>query len=123
MTYNPAEHPYPAHLYGPEGAVRVVWTADEDNAAKAEGWVKHPSLYGKRPMPPPSTPKVGKNNKRSPTLPQETQLEAAFSLAVEAQPDAFDRATAVATLEAAGYEIDKDVTDAELVEALAELAK
>jgi len=119
MPYNPEDHPYPAHLYGPDGAVRVIWTADEDAAAKAEGWVKHPSLIGK---PPPPVVKSGKG-KRGATLTPETPLEAAISKAVEAKADEFDRTAAVATLEAAGYEIDKDVTDAELVEALAELAK
>jgi len=120
MPYNPAEHPYPAHRHGPDGAFRVVNNLDEDKQALSEGWATHPSLVGK---PPPPAVKAKKSGKAPEKAPAETPLEAALSKAVHAQPDAFDRTVAIATLEAAGYDIDAEVTDAELVEALAELAK
>ena len=55
--------------------------------------------------------------------PAATPLEDAIEKAVEAQPAAFDRAVAIAALEAANFEVDPATTDEELVEALAELAK
>lgn len=141
MTY--AFQPYPAHRHGPNGALRVVNNADEDAQALAEGFATHPSLVGKpkpadvpkTPAPPPAAvvtpkaakapakPKAQKEPAAAPPPPAATPLEDAIEKAVEAQPAAFDRAVAIAALEAANFEVDPATTDEELVEALAELAK
>lgn len=119
--------PYPAHRHGPGGAIRVVQNEEEDKLALYEGFWPHPSQVG---QPTPSqvgqpTPVVlkTKGGKKADKAVADTPVEAALSRSVTAEPDAFDRASAVATLEKAGYDIDSDVTDAELVEALAELSK
>ena len=112
--------PYPAHRHGPDGTFMVVANAEEDKLALSQGWATHPSLVGK---PPPPVLKAGKRGKPVEKLPDETPLAAAMSAPVEAIVDAvFDRTAAIAKLEAADFEIDPDVTDAELVEALAVLA-
>jgi len=116
--YNPADHPYPAHRHGPNGALRVVANADEDKQALSEGFATHPSLVGA-----PAAPVVKKSGKKAEKAPEETALKAAMATAVAAEAETFDRTAAIAKLEEAGYDIDAEVTDAELVEALAELAK
>ncbi len=110
--------PYPAHRYGPDGVVRVVNSADEDAAAQDEGFEDHPTKVGKAKEIEIPMPRGGKKPKA-----KETPLEKAIEKAIEAKGAAFDRKTAIATLEAANFDIDPDTTDEELVEALAELAK
>jgi hypothetical protein len=119
MSY--IHQPYPAHRYDANDAVRVVANADEDAVALAEGFVDHPSKVGQQTtVSAPHTMKTPKGGKKPATLAPEDPAPAPVK--VVSAPK-FDRTSAVATLEAAGYEIDKDVTDDELVEALAELAK
>ncbi len=119
--------PYPAHRHGLNGALRVVTNADEDAQALAEGFRDHPSKVG---HPVAEAVLVNKASKaksetktKSPSKPKETPLEKAIEKALEGQPTAFDRAAAIATLEAANFEVDPETSDEELAEALAELAK
>lgn len=144
MPYQHQE--YPALRYAAEGRTRVVTSKDEDAQASDEGFVSHPSLIG-QPKPKPAevpktvtpapaadkppkaakTPPKPKAQKEPPAAPAAapapTPLETAIENAVENQPPAFDRAVAIATLEAANFEVDPATTDEELIEALAELAK
>lgn len=141
MSYNPAEHPYPAMRYGANDATRVVNNADEDAQASDEGFRDHPTKVGKAvekpPTPPvtpapatetaktpkaakaPAKPKAQKEPAAAPPPPAATPLETAIEAAT---PD-FDRAAAIARLEAANFEVDPATTDDELKEALAELDK
>lgn len=48
---------FPRHLYGADGAIRVVTSANERDAALAEGWTLAP---GGTPAPPPARGKKAK---------------------------------------------------------------
>jgi len=128
MSY--AFQAYPAHRHGPNGALRVVNSREEDELAAAEGFRDHPSKIGKPAeatkapakltngdAPKAAVKKGAKAEKEAPKPPEPTPLEAAVALAL------FDRAAAIKTLEDANFDVEPDTTDDELKAALAELAK
>jgi len=137
MSYNPADHPYPAHRFGPNDAFRVVNNADEDAQARDEGFADHPTRVGKAVAKPPTPPKPAaptpapvaqtkatkaksKDKSEKPADPAPAAPVAPPAPAPEVE---FDRTAAIARLEAANFEVDPATTDDELVEALAELDK
>ena len=126
MTY--VFQPYPAHRHGLDGAIRVVNNVDEDEIALAEGFVKHPSMLGtvapqQTAETPDQTMAAPKSGKKRAAAKKETPSPAAIDVVTASSESKFDRAAAIATLEAANFEVDPETTDDELEDALVELAK